>query len=97
MYITKGNILVKEEKLTLSKDGLVISSEEPIYAVYKVLEVSKETIEELGLDISVEEFKEKLLLYSALARIPITDEVFMVHIKDCFAVLNNKQELEERL
>lgn len=97
MYITKGNILVKEEKLTLQKDGLVISSEEPIYAIYKILEVSEDTIKELGYNTTVEEFKQKLLLYSALSRIPISEDVFMVNIKDCFAVLDNIKELEEKL
>lgn len=100
MYITKGNILVKEEKLTLHKDGLVVSSEEPIYAVYKILEISQETISEFGPDfkeISSDDFKNKLLLYSALSRIPITDEVFMVNIKDCFAVLDSIKDLEEKL
>lgn len=100
MYITKGNILVKEVKLTLQKDGLVISSEEPIYAIYQILEISQETIEEFGSDFNgvlPSEFKEKLLLYSALSRIPITDEVFMVNIKDCFAILDDIKDLEEKL
>lgn len=96
---TEGNILVKEFKDTESESGIILGEEnnEP-YSLYEILDINGTTASDLEALLQEKDKKAKLedclLLYSGFARIPITKDKFIVHVKDCLGVVKKDKYKE---
>lgn len=92
LYCTNGNILVKEFRDTESESGIVLGDDnsEP-YSLYEILSINDSTVEELRAITTIEDISQWLLLYSGFARVPITGDKFIVHIKDCLGIIKKSE------
>jgi len=100
VFCTDRNILVREFVDSQTESGIELgdNNNEP-YSLYEIINLNNDTLKDIsevvGKELTEADLTEKyLLLYSGFARVPITKDRFIVHLKDCLAVIEKSKYKE---